>query len=122
MDIIAVTKIEEVDEISKASLADGHYAMAPTHFWRDDEGKVAGFFSSGVIPVGHFWMRSDSRPRDSMRIIGKCEDVARKMYGKGIKYGMIACQKTSPFHDVIEKHFGYEPIVSDVTLFGVKLQ
>ena len=121
MDIVAVTSLSEVDEISKAALADEHYALAPTHYWRDVNGKVAGFLSAGVIPVGHFWMRRDSKPRDSMRMIKQCQDAATSIYGSGIKYGMIACQKSSPFHDKLQSHFGYEPIVSDVTLFGIKL-
>lgn len=121
MDIVAVTSLSEVEAVSKAALADNHYALAPTHYWRDEVGEVAGFFSCGVIPVGHFWMRRSAKPRQSMRVIKQCEKVAQAIYGSGIKYGMIACQKSSPFHDVLKPHFGYDPIVSDVTLFGVKL-
>lgn len=122
MDIVAVTNLHEVEEISKAALADGHYALAPTHYWRDEINEIAGFFSCGVIPVGHFWMRRGARPRESMRMVKKCEKVAQAVYGSGIRYGMIACQKSSPFHDTLEEHFGYDPIVSDVTLFGIKLK
>ena len=121
MDIVAVTNLHEVEEVSKAANADGHYALAPTHYWRDTVGDVAGFFSCGVIPVGHFWMRSTARPRESMLMIKKCEKVAASVFGSSIRYGMIACQKSSPFHDKLEKHFGYHPVVTDATLFGIKL-
>lgn len=121
MDIIAVTNLHEVQEISEAALADNHYALAPTHYWRDTVGEVAGFFSCGVIPVGHFWMRRSAKPRQSMKMVKKCEEVAKSIFGSSIRYGMIACQKSSPFHDTLKPHFGYDPIVSDVTLFGIKL-
>lgn len=121
MELIKISSLNEIEEVSQASLADGHYAFAPTHYWRNEAGAVAGYFSAGIIPVGHFWMKRDSKPRESFRMVKACENVSREIYGKGIRYGLIACQESSPFHATLKPHFGYQPVVSNTTLFGVKL-
>lgn len=118
MELLSVTK-ETFDKVTAAAVADKHYCIAPTHYWENKNGEIAGFFSAGVIPVCHFWMRRDSNPRDSIKAIRACEAFGKANipFIKETGVGMIACSVDSPFYPVIHKHLGYHELVRDTSLF-----
>ena len=123
-EILSVTSLEEAHAIKAAAEKDNHYVLAPTHYWKDSSGDITGYFSNGIIPVCHFWMRSDSNPRDSFAVVRRCEVLAaeRAQAHKLPTYAMIACASKSPFYPMLEKHFGLKQIVNGTTLFGKSLK
>ena len=117
VEILPVETREQYEAIEKAAAADKHYVLAPTHYWQHKNGEVAGYFSNGVVPVGHFWMDSKSKPRESFEAVKLCENIAKATH----KWGMIACAETSPFYKTLEKHFNYVPMLSKTTLLWVPM-
>ena len=120
--ILPVSDKETYDKVVAASIKDGHYAIAPTHFWEDSNGEVNGYFSNGLIQACHFWMRSDSQPRLSRETILACKTIAKETNPmiKKLGHGIICCAESSPFHSKLEKHFGFKPLVK-TTLFMVEV-
>lgn len=118
-----ISAVEQVGQIIEAASADGHYVCAPTHYWTDEHGNVAGYFSSGILPVTHFWMRRDSKPRESLTKVRECVEIMRRQvaFTGGMQIGMIACKPNSPFHPTLEKHFGFKKGISGTDLFSVDL-
>ena len=115
-DILPVTDAETYDKVVAAALADNHYALAPTHYWKNSSGEISGYFSNGMLQVAHFWMRRGSRPRDSFNTILACKEIGftenpiMRKQGKGI----ICCAESSPFYPFMEKHFNFKPITRTV--------
>jgi len=118
--IIQIKSVEEAEAVSDAAKADNHYVIGPTHYWKDKDGKIQGYFSVGVIPVCHFWMRRDSSPRESLETIKVCEGLVKERIEKeGLpRYGIIACHPESPFYPLLEKHVEVKPIQHGLSLFG----
>jgi len=111
----------DITKVAQAAQADNHYVLGPTHYWVDEKtGEVRGYLSAGIIPHGHFWMHSQATPRQSMEIIRSCEKIAKAKFA-GVPFGIMACHPTSPFNGVIEKHFGYKPVIRGTDLFYVDL-
>ena len=111
----------DITKVAQAAQADNHYVLGPTHYWVDEKtGEVRGYFSSGVIPHGHFWMHSQATPRESMEIIHRCEQISKERL-RGVPFGIIACHPSSPFNANLEKHFGYKPVIRGTDLFYVNL-
>ena len=113
LEILPVENRETYLEISKAAAEDNHYVLAPTHYWKYKDGKIAGYYSNGKIPVGHFWMSTKASPRMSYEAIKACEAIGRASH----EMGMIACAETSPFFPKLESHFGYKPLLKTTLLW-----
>ena len=118
MDLIPVTKLT-FDAVTAAARADGHYCIAPTHYWKNKQDEIAGFFSAGVIPVCHFWMKRDSHPKESLAAIRACEKFGKENipFIRDTGVGIIACSVDSPFYPVLHRHLGYKELVTDTSLF-----
>jgi hypothetical protein len=114
-----VTDRNEVEAIKTAASKDNHYTIAPTHYWTNDTDEIVSYFSAGIVPVCHFWMRRDSKPRDSLSTIKECEKIIKALspYTSATGQAIIACTVESPFYKVLEKHFGYKQLIVDTTLF-----
>jgi large subunit ribosomal protein L3 len=41
MELLSVTK-ENFDKVTAAAVADKHYCIAPTHYWENKQGEIAG--------------------------------------------------------------------------------
>ena len=118
MELLSVTK-ENFDKVTAAAVADKHYCIAPTHYWKNKQGEIAGFFSAGIIPVCHFWMKRDSKPKDSLAAIRACEKFGQEHipFIRETGVGIIACSVESPFYPVLHKHLKYKELVTDTSLF-----
>lgn len=122
-EVIQVTNTHDVQRVIDAANEDGHYVIAPTHYWVNRNNEVRGYFSAGIVPTCHFWMHSSSTPFESKEVIDQCIKIGKQFATATgqLKYGMIACQPTSPFFTKLERHFGFKPIVQNTTLFGKPL-
>lgn len=98
-----VDSLEKAQAVEAAAAADGHYVFAPTHYVEKD-GKIISYFSAGIVPVGHFWVDSKVSPFVSHRVISACVELGRRV---SPRFGAIACSPKSPFHRLIERHFGF---------------
>jgi len=119
LNILPVTNAGQVTAIKAAAEQDNHYVFAPTHSIIDDNSMVRGYLSAGIIPVAHFWLHSSTKPRVSYQIVKQCEEVMRKTWPQH-PFAMIACQKSSPFHPTLSKHFGFSKLIT-TDLFCGKL-
>lgn len=108
--ILPVTDQQTYQRILTAAEKDNHYVLMPTHYWVDDAGEVAGYFSNGPLQVCHFWMRSDSKPRLSYETVLACKDIAVQTNPMIAKFNrsMICCAKESPFNPTLTKHFNFK--------------
>lgn len=115
--ILPVETKEEFDAVVKAAALDKHYCLAPTHFWKDSHGEIVGFFSNGIIPVTHFWMKRSSSHTESCKAVLACERLAKQLpFVEKTGVGIIACAASSPFFPIVSKR--YTEVVTTVSLFA----
>jgi len=115
-DILPVLDKATYEKVAAAALADDHYALAPTHYWTNENQEISGYFSNGMVQVTHFWQRRGSKPRESVQRILQCKELAKttnpiiRKHGSGI----ICCAESSPFYGLLEKHFNFQPLTRTV--------
>lgn len=114
MEYKRVVSVELAERVVASAAADDHYIFPPTHFW-ESGGQIQGAFSNGIVPVGHFWMRKGSTPRQSLEAIKMCLGFAKARCNLGV----VACQPTSPFYKLLTGHFKWPIVAENLTLFDV---
>lgn len=92
---------EDSQLVLDAAKADGgHGVFLPTDVVMKN-GEIVGAISMGSVPLIMAWMHSTKvSPRDTLQIWQTVEGVQRRLGVPGI---VIPCQKTSPFHPVMER-------------------
>lgn len=96
---------------------DSHSCHNPTHILRDDQGKIAGAFSTSCAPVLFFWLQSTRRnPIAAAHAYALVEQAFKKL---GHHHILLYLEKSSPFYPYLTK-VGYCPL-GEVTAFTKEL-
>lgn len=108
---------EEFEGLTEEMAGDLHSCFLPTHILKDDQGKIAGAFSTACTPVLFFWIHSSRHnPVAAAHAYALAEQEFRRLGHTRI---ILHLEKTSPFYPYITK-VGYE-ILGDVTMFTKEL-
>lgn len=109
---------EEFEGLVEEMAGDSHSCFLPTHILKDEQGKIAGAFSTACAPVLFFWIHSSRRnPLAAAHAYALAEQEIRLLGHARI---LLHLEKSSPFYPYLTK-VGYD-VLGEVTLFTKILQ